>query len=48
MSLWRRPECHTLLKTLNVSSVTARVAPDPLKSLAILLDVTIRESAVDT
>ena len=33
MGLWSRPACHTLLKVLNISSTTARVAPDPLRVL---------------
>ena len=35
------------VKTLDISSATARVAPDLLKVLAILSDTTIRRSAVD-
>ena len=34
-------------KVLNISSATARVAPDLLKALAILSDTTVRKSAVD-
>ena len=35
------------VKALNISSATARVAPDLLKALAILSDTTVRKSAVD-
>ena len=36
------------VKALDISSVTARVAPDLLlKALAILSDTTVRRSAVD-
>ena len=41
------PACQTLSKTLDISSATARVAPDLLKALAILSDTTVRTSAVD-
>ena len=34
-------------KDLDLSSATARVAPDPLKLLAILSDTTARRSAVN-
>ena len=34
-------------KALDISSATARVAPDLLKALAILSDTTVRRSAVD-
>ena len=34
-------------KALNVSRVTARVAPDLLKALAVLSDTTVRRPAVD-
>ena len=47
LSLWRRLTCRTLSKPLDISSATARVAPDLLKALAILLDTTVRRSAVD-
>ena len=47
MSLWRRPACQTLSKALDISSATARVAPDLLKALAILSDTIVRRSAVD-
>ena len=33
-------------KALNMSSATARVAPDLLKPLTILLDATVRRSEV--
>ena len=39
--------CQTLLKTLDILSATAQVAPNLLKALAILLDTTVRRSAVD-
>ena len=45
--MWRRQACQTLSKALDISSVTARVAPDLLKALAILSDTTVRRSAVD-
>ena len=41
------PACQTLSKTLDISSATARVAPDLLKALAIVSDATVRTSAVD-
>ena len=47
LSLWSKPACKTLSKALNKSSATARVAPDPLKAIAILSDVTVSRSAVD-
>ena len=47
VSLWRRPACHTMSKALDKLSATAQVAPDLLKALAILLDTTVRRSAVD-
>ena len=34
-------------KALDISSATARVAPYPLKALAILSDTTVRRSAAD-
>ena len=37
----------TLSKALDVTSATARVAPDLLKALVILSDATVRRSAVD-
>ena len=37
----------TLSKALDISSARAQVAPDLLKALAILLDTTVRRSAVD-
>ena len=36
-----------LSKALDISSVTARKAPDLLKALAVLPDTTFRGSAVD-
>ena len=42
--MWRRPACQTLSKALDISSATARVAPDLLKALAILSDTTVRRS----
>ena len=38
---------YSLLKALDISIATARVAPDLLNSLAILSDTTVRRSAVD-
>ena len=35
------------VKALNISSATARVAPDLLKALAILSDMAVRTSPVD-
>ena len=35
-----------MLKALDISSVTARVAPDMLKALAIVSDKTVTRSAV--
>ena len=35
------------VKALNISSATARVAPNLLKAPAILSDTTVRKSAVD-
>ena len=35
------------VKTLHISSATAREAPDLLKALTVLLDATVRISAVD-
>ena len=45
--MWRRTACQTLSKALDISSATARVAPDLLKALAILSDTTVRRLAVD-
>ena len=45
--MWRRPACQTLWKALDISSATARVAPDSLKPLAFLSDTTVKRSAVD-
>ena len=44
--MWRRTECQTLSKALDISSATPRVAPDLLKALEILSDTTVRRSAV--
>ena len=44
--LWRGLACQTLLKALDMSSLTAGVAPDLLKALEILSDTTVRRSAV--
>ena len=38
---------QTLWKALDISSATAREAPDLLKALAVLSDTTSRRSAVD-
>ena len=46
--MWRSPACQTLSKVLDISSATGRVAPDLLKTLAILSDrTTVRRSAID-
>ena len=45
--LWRRLVCQTLSKALDISSATASVTADLLKTLAILSDATVRRSAVD-
>ena len=45
--MWRRTACQTLSKALDTSSATTWVAPDLLKVPAILLDTTVRRSAVD-
>ena len=45
--MWRGPACQTLSKALDISSTTAWVAPDLLKALANLSDMTVRRSAVD-
>ena len=47
LSLWRRPACQTLSKALDMSSAKAWVAPDQLKALLILSDITATRSAVD-
>ena len=47
VALWGRPVCQTLTKILDISSAKAGVAPELLKSLAILSDITVRRSAVD-
>ena len=43
----KKTSFQTLLKALNISSDTARVAPDLLKALAILWDTTARRYEVD-
>ena len=43
----RRSACQALLKALDISSGTPGVVPDLLKALSILLDKTVRRSAVD-
>ena len=40
LSLWRRPAYQTLSKALDISSVTAQLASDLFKALAILSDAT--------
>ena len=45
--MWRRPACQTLSKALDISSATARVAPELLQALAILSDTTVIRSAVN-
>ena len=45
--MWRRPACQSLSEALDISSAIAWVAPDLLKTLAILSDTTVRKSAVD-
>ena len=47
LSLWRRAACQTLSKALDISSATARVAPDLLKALIILSVTTVTRSAED-
>ena len=47
LSLWRRPECQTLSKTMGISNATARVAPDLFKALVILSNPAVRNYAVD-
>ena len=47
LSLWRRPAFQTLSKASDISSATARVAPELLKTLAILSDTAMRRSVVD-
>ena len=34
-------------ESLDISSLTASIAPEPLKTLAILSETTVRRSAVD-
>ena len=43
----KKKNSQTLSNTLNMSGVTNRVAPDQLKSLAILSGKTARRSTVD-
>ena len=45
--MWRRPACQTLSKASDISGATARVAPELLKTLAILSDTAMRRSVVD-
>ena len=45
--MWRRPAYQILLKAMDISSATARVAADLLKALAVISDTTVRKSAVD-
>ena len=47
VSLWRRPACQTLSKTLDIASATAQVALGLLKAQAILSDTIVKRSAVD-
>ena len=47
LNLRKRPACQTLSKALDISSAKARVAPDLLNTLAILLYATARRSAAD-
>ena len=46
-SFCRRAACKTLSKAFDISSVTAWVAPELLKALAILSDTTARISGVN-
>ena len=39
--------CQTLSKALHVLSATAQVAPDLVKALAILSDITVTRSAME-
>ena len=43
----KKTACQTLSKALDISSATARIAPDMLKTSAILSDTTVKRSAVD-
>ena len=47
MILGRREACQTLSKALDISSAIARVAPDLIKTLAILADTTVKKSSVE-
>ena len=42
-SLWRRPEFQTFSKALDISSPKDAVAPDLLKAIPILSDITVRD-----
>ena len=46
LSLWKRSECQTLSKALDISSTGAQITPDLLKGLAILSDTTVRRSPI--
>ena len=43
----KKPAYQTLSKGLDILGATVRVAPDLLKTLAILSDATVSKSAVD-
>ena len=45
--MWRRSACQTLSKAVDISSVTAWVAPNLVKVLVILSHTTVRRSVVD-
>ena len=47
ISFLRRTAFQNLLKALDLSSATGRVAPDLTKALAFLSDITVKKSAVD-
>ena len=47
LRLWRRPAYQTLSKALDLSSATALLALDLVKTVAILSDKKIRKSAID-
>ena len=47
LHFWRRPAHQTLSKSLDISSATACVVSDLLKTLAILSNTTVRRSVVD-
>ena len=44
--MWKRPAWQSLSKALDISSVTARVAQDLLKTQVILSDTTVKRSTV--